>query len=90
MVMPMRDAPTQPEKALKMWRFVPVVLLCCGGSDLADQASEPAERLQSELGEGIRPEYPEMPQVRFSPNEIASIYYYLHGKPPESEYRRPQ
>ena len=52
--------------------------------------SYPAERRQSELSEGIRPKHPEMPQVRFSPNEIASIYYYLHGKPPESEYRRPQ
>jgi cytochrome c len=52
--------------------------------------SYPAERLASELTEGIRPRHPEMPQVRFSPSEIASIYYYLHGKRPESEYRRPQ
>ncbi len=52
--------------------------------------SYPAERLQSELGEGIRPRHPDMPQVRFSPNEIASIYRYLHGKTPDSEYRRPQ
>ncbi len=52
--------------------------------------SYPLERLQSELAEGIRPKHPEMPQVRFLPGEIASIYYYLHGKAPESEYRRPQ
>ncbi len=52
--------------------------------------SYPLDRLQSELTEGIRPKHPEMPQVRFSPGEIASIYYYLHGKAPESEYRRPQ
>ena len=50
--------------------------------------SYPAERLESELAEGIRPKHPEMPQVRFSPGEITSIYYYLHGKAPESEYRK--
>ena len=52
--------------------------------------SYPAERLQSELTEGIRPKHREMPQVRFSSDEIASIYYYLHGKMPQSEYRRSQ
>ena len=52
--------------------------------------SYPAERLQSELSEGIRPKHPDMPQVRFSPNEIASIHRYLHGKTPDLEYRRPQ
>ncbi len=52
--------------------------------------SYPAERLQSELAEGIRPKHPEMPQVRFSPSDVATIYYYLHGKTPESEYRKPQ
>ena len=52
--------------------------------------SYPAERLESELMEGIRPKHPEMPQVRFSPSDIASVYYYLHAKTPESEYRRPQ
>jgi cytochrome c len=52
--------------------------------------SYPAERLQSELAEGIRPKHREMPQVRFSPSDIANIYYYLHGKTPESEYRRSQ
>ena len=52
--------------------------------------SYPAERLQLELAEGIRPKHPEMPQVRFSPSDIANIYYYLHGKTPESEYRRSQ
>jgi len=109
-----------------MRRLLVVVVLCCGGSALADQASDgrgllerncgrchavapgaesprpqapnlaivlqayPAERLESELSEGIRPKHPDMPQVRFSPSDIASIYYYLHGKTPESEYRRPQ
>jgi cytochrome c len=52
--------------------------------------SYPAERLQSELAEGIRPKHPEMPQVRFSPSDISNIYYYLHGKTPESEFRRSQ
>ncbi len=52
--------------------------------------SYPAERLQSELAEGIRPKHPDLPQVRFSAGEIASIYRYLHGKTPDSEYRRPQ
>ena len=52
--------------------------------------SYPAERLQSELADGIRPKHPEMPQVRFSPSDVASIYYYLHGKTPESEYRKSQ
>jgi len=52
--------------------------------------SYPAERLQSELSEEIRPRHPDMPQVRFSAGEIASIYRYLHGRPLESEYRRPQ
>jgi mono/diheme cytochrome c family protein len=52
--------------------------------------SYPAERLESELAEGIRPKHPEMPQVRFSPGEITSIYHYLHGKAPESEYRKSQ
>jgi mono/diheme cytochrome c family protein len=50
----------------------------------------PADRLEVELTEGIRPKHPDMPQVRFSPSEIASIYYYLHGKAPESEYRHSQ
>ena len=49
--------------------------------------SYPAERLEVELTEGIRPKHPEMPQVRFSSDDIASIYYYLHGKTPESEGR---
>ena len=52
--------------------------------------SYPAERLQSELSEGIRPRHPDMPQVRFSAGEIASIYHYLHGKSPDTEYRGPQ
>jgi cytochrome c len=50
----------------------------------------PADRLEAELTEGIRPKHPDMPQIRFSPSDVASIYYYLHGKAPESEYRRGQ
>jgi mono/diheme cytochrome c family protein len=52
--------------------------------------SYPVERLNVELAEGISPKHPEMPQVRFSDDEITSIYYYLHGQGPDSEYRRPQ
>ena len=52
--------------------------------------SYPAERLRAELTEGIRPKHPEMPQVSFSSDDIASIYFYLHGKTPESEDRRQQ
>ena len=109
-----------------MWRSLTVLLLCCGGSALADQATDgkalleancgrchavaagtesprpqapnlaivlqsyPVERLETELGEGIRPKHPDMPQVRFSAGDIASIYRYLQGVAPDSEYRRPQ
>jgi hypothetical protein len=52
--------------------------------------SYPVERLEGELREGIRPKHPDMPQVPFSPSDIASIYRYLHGEAPDSEYRRPQ
>jgi cytochrome c len=52
--------------------------------------SYPVERLETELGEGIRPKHPDMPQVRFSPSDIASMYRYLHAEAPDSEYRRPQ
>ena len=101
-----------------MWRCLALTIVCCGGSALADQASDgrallvancgrchavvpgaesprkqahnlsivlqsyPAERLQSELAEGIRPRHRDMPQVRFSPSEITNIYYFLHGKAP--------
>ena len=47
------------------------------------------DRLEAELSEGIRPKHPDMPQIRFSPDEVTSIYYYLHGKSPESEERHP-
>lgn len=50
--------------------------------------SYPAERLQAELTEGIRPKHPEMPQVSFSSDDIGNIYFYLHGKTPESEDRQ--
>ena len=52
--------------------------------------SYPAERLQLELGEGIRPKHPEMPQVRFSPNEIAASIITSMANRQRSEYRRPQ
>jgi mono/diheme cytochrome c family protein len=52
--------------------------------------SYPGERLELELGEGIGSRHRDMPQIQFSAEEITSIYYYLHGKEPDSEYRRPQ
>jgi mono/diheme cytochrome c family protein len=109
-----------------MWRSLAALLLCCGSSALADQATDgkalletncgrchaiaagaesprphapnlaivlqsyPADRLEAELGEGIRSKHLDMPQVRFSPSDIANIYRYLHGETPDSEYRRPQ
>ena len=50
----------------------------------------PGERLQVELGEGKASRHREMPQIQFSDEEIASIYYYLHGEgigdiPPNEE-----
>lgn len=50
----------------------------------------PNERLEAELAEGIGSRHREMPQIQFSDEDIASIYYYLHGEGPDSEYRRPQ
>ncbi len=50
----------------------------------------PGERLEAELAEGIGSRHREMPQIQFSAEDIASIYYYLHGKGPDAEYRRPQ
>jgi cytochrome c len=50
--------------------------------------SYPHERLEAELAEGIGSRHREMPQIQFSAEEIASIYYYLHGKEPD--YRAPQ
>jgi len=52
--------------------------------------SYPGERLELELGEGIGSRHRDMPQIQFSAEEITSIYYYLHGEGPDSEYRRPQ
>ncbi len=102
-----------------MRRLSAVVVLCCGLSAFADQASDGrfylrgtaegavaqgaespssasaqsrnrSANLESELCKGIQPKHPDMLQVRFSPSDIASIYIYLHGKTPDSEYRRPQ
>jgi mono/diheme cytochrome c family protein len=42
--------------------------------------SYPGERLEVELGEGKGSRHREMPQIQFSDEEIASIYYYLHGE----------
>jgi mono/diheme cytochrome c family protein len=50
----------------------------------------PSERLEVELSEGIGSRHRYMPQIQFSAEEIASIYDYLHAKPLDSEYRRPQ
>lgn len=50
--------------------------------------SFPGERLEFELAEGIGSRHRDMPQIQFSGEEISSIYYYLHGKSPESELRR--
>jgi len=52
--------------------------------------SYPGERLELELSEGIGSRHRDMPQIQFSAEEITSIYYYLHGKGPDSEHRRPQ
>ena len=48
--------------------------------------SYPGERLEVELSEGKGSRHREMPQIQFSAEEIASIYYYLHGK--EGDYIR--
>jgi mono/diheme cytochrome c family protein len=40
----------------------------------------PGSRLEVELGEGKGSRHREMPQIQFSEEEIASIYYYLHGE----------
>lgn len=52
--------------------------------------SYPSSRLEVELGEGKGSRHREMPQIQFSEEEIASIYYYLHGEgigdiPPNEE-----
>jgi mono/diheme cytochrome c family protein len=52
--------------------------------------SYPGERLEYELAEGIGSRHRAMPQIQFSAEDISNIYYYLHGKEPESELRRPQ
>jgi mono/diheme cytochrome c family protein len=52
--------------------------------------SYPGERLDAELSEGIGSRHRDMPQIQFTAEEIASIYYYLHGEEPESELRQPR
>ena len=52
--------------------------------------SYPGERLELELSEGIGSRHRDMPQIQFSAEEITSIYYFLHGEPPDSKYRRSQ
>jgi mono/diheme cytochrome c family protein len=52
--------------------------------------SYPGERLEFELAEGIGSRHRYMPQIQFSAEDITAIYYYLHGKEPESELGRPQ
>jgi cytochrome c len=39
----------------------------------------PSERLEVQMSEGIGSRHPKMPQIQFSDEDIASIYYYLHG-----------
>lgn len=50
----------------------------------------PWERLEVELSEGIGSRHKDMPQIQFSIEDIASIYYYLHDRSPDAESRRPQ
>ncbi len=49
----------------------------------------PTERLDMELADGVGSRHPDMPQIQFSPEEITSIYYFLHGHgqdvPPEKK-----
>jgi cytochrome c len=44
----------------------------------------PYERLEVELSEGVGSRHPEMPQIQFSPEDIISIYDYLHGHSSET------
>jgi hypothetical protein len=44
----------------------------------------PFERLDVELSEGVGSRHPDMPQIQFSPEDITSIYDYLHGQSPET------
>ena len=39
----------------------------------------PNEELELELADGVGSRHRDMPQVQFSPEEITSIYYFLHG-----------
>lgn len=52
-------------------------------------AAWPTERLELELADGVGSRHPDMPQIQFSPEEITSIYYFLHGHgedvPPEKK-----
>jgi hypothetical protein len=50
----------------------------------------PWERLEVELSEGIGSRHKDMPQIQFSIEDIASIYYYLQDRSPDAESRRPQ
>jgi hypothetical protein len=44
----------------------------------------PFERLDVELSEGVGSRHPDMPQIQFSPEDITSIYDYLHGHSSET------
>lgn len=44
----------------------------------------PTERLEAELSEGVGSRHPKMPQIQFSPEDITSIYYYLHDQSSET------
>lgn len=44
----------------------------------------PSDRLEIELSEGVGSRHPDMPQIQFSPEDITSIYYYLHGQSSET------
>ncbi|WP_072369285.1 cytochrome c [Hyphomicrobium sp. NDB2Meth4] len=39
----------------------------------------PNEELEMELADGVGSRHRDMPQIQFSPEEITSIYYFLHG-----------
>ncbi|MEI9901123.1 MAG: c-type cytochrome [Hyphomicrobium sp.] len=43
----------------------------------------PTERLELELADGVGSRHPDMPQIQFTPEEILSIYYYLHDRSPD-------
>lgn len=39
----------------------------------------PNEELELELADGVGSRHRDMPQIQFTPEEITSIYYFLHG-----------